>query len=186
MIAYLKGVVLNFIGPQVVLLCENIGYRIHVKPDVLLLPTGSRLELYTYHKSTDDGQSLYGFSDVEDLKFFELLITVSGVGPKSAMGIISATSRSILAKAIADEDSAFFSKMGGIGKKTAEKIILELKSKVGKSEAESVTPGSSDVFDALSSLGYNPGEIRNALQNISPSLSTEEKLKEALRSLSKK
>jgi Holliday junction DNA helicase RuvA len=134
--------------------------------------------------TTDDGQFLYGFSQIEDLKFFELLITVSGVGPKIALGILSVANIAVLEQAIAQGDATFFGKMGGVGKKTAERIIVELKNKVGQANAIQGTSGN-DVFDALLSLGYSQGEVRTTLQQINSQLNTDEQLKQALRLLAR-
>ncbi len=186
MIGYLKGTILTHLGAQTILLCQNVGYRVNVKPEILSKPSGATLELYIHHHSKDDGQTLYGFSEPEDLRFFELLLTVSGIGPKSALSILSSAHRDVLQKAIHETDANFFAKMGGIGKKTAEKIILELKSKLGQFAGATIGPGGSDVFDALVGLGYGVADIRNALQALPADLSTENQLKEALRILSRR
>lgn len=186
MIGYLKGKNLTNIGSQLILEVQGIGYRVFVGPDLLLSPTGAELELFIYHKSSDDGQALFGFANIETLKFFELLITVPGVGPKTALGIVSTSTLEVLSDAIHSEDAAFFGKMSGVGKKTAEKIIVELKNKIGLNSQDNVLgPRGNDVFEALTSLGYSAGEIRNTLKTISRELTTDEQLKEALKLLSK-
>jgi Holliday junction DNA helicase RuvA len=184
MIGYIKGQVIATLNQQIILETSGVGYRIFTKPEHLQALPGSTLELYIYHRSTDDGQFLYGFSQIEDLKFFELLITVSGVGPKIALGILSVANIAVLEQAIAQGDATFFGKMGGVGKKTAERIIVELKNKVGQANAIQGTSGN-DVFDALLSLGYSQGEVRTTLQQINSQLNTDEQLKQALRLLAR-
>lgn len=194
MIAYLKGKILQKTQQYIVLLTstggtdtENaIGYKIFVTPDVLNLPIKSRVELYIYHKSGDDGQVLFGMPDFEGLQFFEMLISVTGVGPKMALTIVSAAKIELLQQAIMNSDTEIFTRMSGVGKKTAERIILELRNKItsGGLISDSSFAGS-DVYDALSGLGYNPREIRDTLPQLDTSADTATQLKQALKILSK-
>jgi Holliday junction DNA helicase RuvA len=134
----------------------------------------------------NDGQSLYGLPSIGDLQFFELLITVSGVGPKGALGIMSSAKRELIEQAISSQDSLMFTKIGGIGKKTAERIIVELKNKVSSLGATSLDSATGDLMEGLMALGYKQQEIMNVLPKIDSSLSMEAKLKMALKMLSKK
>jgi Holliday junction DNA helicase RuvA len=187
MIAYLEGKVLYTNSSYLILNVSGVGYKVFAVPSLLNQPIGQPLSLYIYHKSSDDGQSLFGLPTAASLSFFELLITVSGVGPKIALGILSSADTTVLQDAIARQDSAFFSQMGGIGKKTAERIIVELKDKVLSTSGD--TPGgntSSDIFEALVGLGYNTNETRRVLAEIDRNLPAEQQLKQALQLLSKK
>ena len=131
---------------------------------------------------------LYGFATAEELGFFELLITVSGVGPKVALSILSAQNIAMVKDAIAAQDAALFTKIGGVGKKTAEKIILELRDKVFSGSAPTAvgSPRSSDdLLAALENLGYSSREIKEVLAKLDQSLPTEDKLRQALKLLSR-
>ncbi|MBL8031312.1 MAG: Holliday junction branch migration protein RuvA [Candidatus Doudnabacteria bacterium] len=186
MIGYLEGHVVYKTLSYTIVNVGGVGYKVFVVPQLLETPQGQAIKMFVYHKSSDDGQSLFGFPDVVSLHFFELLLTVSGVGPKIALSILSSGDMNTLKEAIAQQDSAFFSQMGGIGKKTAERIIVDLKDKIGilTSDAAS-TNGSSDVFDALTGLGYSTNEARRVLTDIDRSAPMEAQLKQALKLLSK-
>lgn len=181
MIAYLQGKIIQKTVQYLILEKNGLGYKVFVPPTVLDLSIGSEVELYIYHKSSDDGQTLFGMPDFYNLQFFELLITVSGVGPKMALTIISAAGLDILQQAIINNDPEIFTRMSGVGKKTAERIILELKSKISGGLIESAAASSSDVYDALASLGYNPREIREIIPQLDASADTAEQLKQALK-----
>ncbi len=184
MISYLKGRIIEKTLTFLILENQGIGYKIFVTPETLEKPLNSETFLYTYLKSSDDGQTLYGLPDFTTLQFFELLITVSGVGPKVALGILSSSKISVIEQAIANADAEIFTRMSGVGKKTAERIILELKSKIG-AIGTNLPAGGSDLYDALINLGYSAKETRDALQKLDSNLSTEQQLKEALKLLSK-
>lgn len=186
MIAYLEGTVVYNSPSYTIVNVNGVGYKVFAVPKLLETPQGQAIKLFIYHKSSDDGQSLFGFSDTSSLHFFELLLTVSGVGPKIALSILSSGDMSTLKDAIARADSAFFSQMGGIGKKTAARIIVDLKDKVGTLVGDgSGANGSSDVFDALVGLGYSTNEARKVLTEIDRSIPMEGQLKQALKLLSK-
>lgn len=185
MIAYLSGKVLQKTTNYLILEQSGIGYKIFVTPEVLKTPLDNNLELYIYHKSSDDGQTLFGMPDFDGLQFFELLITVTGVGPKMALTIISSSKIDILQQAIINEDSDIFTRMSGVGKKTAERIILELKNKIAGGILTGGSGGSSDLFDALIALGYNPREVRDVVAKVDDSQDTATQIKEALKLISK-
>ena len=115
-----------------------------------------------------------------------MLVTVSGVGPKMALAILSAARMDAVRQAIANQDAAVFTRISGIGLKTAEKIIVELKSKVGSMEAPRGAAASGDVFEALIALGYNQREVRETLKKIDASLPSQQQLRESLKILGKK
>jgi holliday junction DNA helicase RuvA len=184
MIAYLKGTILEKTTNFLIVENNGIGYKIFVTPEILEKPLNSEVSLYTHLKSSDDGQTLFGLPDFPTLQFFELLITVSGVGPKVALGILSAAKVAVIEQAIANQDAEIFTRMSGVGKKTAERIILELKNKIGA--LLSVSPaGGSEAYDALISLGYSAKEARETISKLDTGLPMEEQLKQALKQLSK-
>ena len=182
MIAYLKGKILQKGLNFLIVENQGLGYKVFVTPDLLETPAGYDVELYTHLKSGEDGQTLFGVSDFSTLQFFELLITVSGVGPKVALGIVSAARRDALEQAISNQDPAIFTRVSGVGKKTAERIILELKTKISSGLEGSL--GTSDVFDALLKLGYNAREVREVINKVDSEASEQEQLKQALKLLS--
>jgi holliday junction DNA helicase RuvA len=190
MIAYLKGKILQK-TPQYIVLVSGpaggeIGYKVLTTPEILDLPLGSDTELYIYHKSGDDGQTLFGMPNFESLQFFEMLVTVTGVGPKMALTIVSAAKIDLLQQAIANGDTEIFTRMSGVGKKTAERIILELKNKITSGGIlEGVSSAGSEIYDALAGLGYNPREIRDTLPELDATADTASQLKQALKLLSR-
>ena len=184
MIAYLKGKILEKGLTYVILENSGVGYKVFVTPDVLALSIGDELNLYTYMKVADDGHSLFGLPDFATLQFFEMLITVSGVGPKVALAILSSAQVEAIRQAIANQDAGVFTRISGIGSKTAERIIVDLKNKVGA--ASSGGGASSEIFDALLALGYNQREVREIINKVDLSKPPEQQLKQALQLLSRK
>jgi Holliday junction DNA helicase RuvA len=183
MIAYLKGKILDKGLTYLIVEANNIGYKVFVTPENLEKPVGEEVSFYTYMKVSDDGQSLFGLPDFVTLQFFELLITVSGVGPKVALAILSAARVDAVRQAIANQDAGVFTRISGVGLKTAEKIIVELKNKVGAGSG--MAGASSEIFDALLALGYNQREVREAVNKIDNTKPQGEQLKQALRMLGK-
>ncbi|HHU48995.1 MAG: Holliday junction branch migration protein RuvA [Caldicoprobacterales bacterium] len=178
MYAYISGILKEVDSQQVIVEANGIGYRIFV-PGLILqrLPSrGSKVKLYTYLHLREDCQYLYGFLSVEEKEFFEKLITVSGVGPKAAMGMLSALSVNRLALAILSGDRKALCTAPGIGKKTAERIILELKDKIEKdkislpdtalSSSNRWTNERMEALEALQVLGYGAAEAENALSGL--------------------
>lgn len=163
---------------------QGIGYKVFVTPEILEQGVGDSVALYTYMKVSDDGQSLFGLPDFITLRFFELLITVSGVGPKVALAILSSAQVDAVKQAIANQDAGVFTRISGVGLKTAEKIIVELKSKVGAIGSQQ-SAVSTDVFDALLALGYGQREVREAVGKLDHAAPQQEQLKQALKFLGK-
>lgn len=182
MISYIRGNILHKGSNYVIVENGGIGYKVLVTPEVLE-KNATTVELYTYLKISDDGQTLFGLPDLKTLEFFELLITVSGVGPKMALTILSAAKIDVLEEAIANGDADIFIRMSGVGRKTAERIILELKTKVGT--LSTTTSGGSDIYDALIQLGYSAKEAREAIGKVDRSTPNEQQLKHALKLLAK-
>lgn len=195
MIGYLKGRILHKerrgASGQAILDVSNVGYRVSMPLDAFnALHEGNDVEVWVYTAVREDALDLYGFADKETLAFFELLITISGIGPKSALGILSAAPLSSLRQAVISGETTYLTKISGIGKKIAEKIVLELKDKVAPSEAETATgaatSGDVDAVEALQALGYTQKEARDALEGISRDIKDAgEKVKAALRILGK-
>ena len=194
MIASVEGVVGAIAGDSLVVEAGGIGYRVFAAPSVLASAApGSTLKLHTYHLVREDQQALFGFRTAEELGFFNLLLTVTGVGPKVAMAIVGSRPTADLQLAILQQDQAVLTAIPGIGKKLAERIIFELKEKVsaagiaaGTSAAVS-TASENEVVAALQALGYSLGEAREAsrLAVSDPAVASglEERVKAALRTL---
>jgi Holliday junction DNA helicase RuvA len=195
MISHLSGKILHKdVRYAVLSTADGVGYKVFATLDTLgKLHAGNDAALWIHTVVREDALDLYGFPDKENLDFFELLITISGIGPKSALGILSAASVASIKDAVASGETAYLTKIAGVGKKVAEKIVLELKGKVGASDGSTSTGNSGDVdaIEALKSLGYTHKEARDALEEISgdPKLrdikNPAEKVKAALRLLGK-
>ena len=188
MIAQLTGNVSYIDLKFIILNVNNVGYKVFTtNEDVVSLALGSEHTLWIHTTVREDAFDLYGFSKKESHDFFELLITISGIGPKSAMGILSVASVDNLREAIVSGETAYLTKIGGIGKKIAEKIILELKGKVDSGDGEfASTHGKNDVdaLDALRALGYSHKEAREALEKVPSTVKDPgEKVKAALKNL---
>jgi len=199
MIAYLKGEVADLTSDYVVIDVNGVGYLVFVSArDVQAMPgIGSCVTLYTFLNVYQDGMALYGFLSRDDLDAFKLLITVSGVGPKAGLSVLSALSANDLRFAVFSDDSKTISKAPGIGPKTAKKIILDLKDKLkledileeNSIEAESsaspaATAAQSDAVAALTALGYAASDSLKAVRAAAKEdMDTEQILKAALRLL---
>jgi Holliday junction DNA helicase RuvA len=193
-IASVEGVVGAITADSLVIEVGGIGYRVFAAPAILSTATpGKALKLHTYHLVREDQQALYGFRTAEELGFFNLLLTVTGVGPKVALAIVGSRPTADLQLAILTGDQAMLVSIPGIGKKLAERIIFELKEKVaaaGVAASGSVTglgAAESEVVAALQALGYSLGEAREAsriaLADTTVGGTLEDRVKAALRSL---
>ena len=162
MIRQIRGKVVSINPVSAVI--EVAGFGIEVKmsaPEALVV--GSEACLATHLTLRQDGLELYGFADIADRDFFELILTVSGVGPKTALSVLRRAPREALEGAIGKRDLAYLTKVVGLGKKSAEKMLVELADKVGP---RSHSDADGEVFDTLVALGYTEREARKALQNI--------------------
>ena len=149
---------------------------------------GDNTALWTYTAVRENALDLYGFTTHDEMSFFELLLDVSGIGPKSALSILSLAPLDTLKRAIATGDTSYLNKVSGIGRKTAEKIIIELRDKLQAHKGEDGVPstlrGESDIVEALKSLGYSQNEARDALKQIPSTIEgTNARIKEALKIL---
>lgn len=194
MIAYLRGTVINKLNNYFILELNNIGYAIYASENFLnSLKVGKEVEIYTHHHVREDAEDLYGFLTMEDFELFELLLSVSGVGPKSALGVLAMATASDIKEAIVRGDANLLTKVAGIGKKTAERVVLELKTKImrvsgGTATLNNLSAGmGSDEIDALMSLGYSLSEARSALNLVDASIiDSGERVKEALKKMARK
>lgn len=192
MISYLEGKILEKDEKFFTINVSGVGYKVFSHKSVLLkVPeAGHNAKVWTHLYVREDALDLYGFLDPDELEFFEVLISVSGIGPKSALGILETAPVMSLKQAIVSEDETFFTKVSGVGKKTAQRLILELKTKLSKkvvplkgSDSEQV----GEALEALISLGYKERDARKVLQEIPKEIKgVEAKIKAALRVLSKR
>jgi Holliday junction DNA helicase RuvA len=186
MIAQLSGSVKHQDKDFIILDVNHIGYKVSsTTENILSWSLNTQIDIWTYLVVRENSLDLYGFTSQEEKKFFELLIAISGIGPKSALGILNTASISTIKKAISSEDTSYLTKVSGIGKKSAGKIILELKNKIDKiGESSQDTKKETDIIEALQSMGYSPKEAVSALQKIDPKITeTAKRLKEALKQL---
>jgi len=186
-IAKLTGKIEEIKGNALLLGVENVGYKIFVSTNSLAkLRQGEELSIWTHLIVRENVLDLYGFTDKEEREFFELLITVSGIGPKSALAILSLAPAETLRKAIVSEDAVYLTKVSGIGKKSAQKIVLELKDKLSGTESDDAfnLREESDTIEALKALGYTLKEAREALKNVPPEAKNpNERIRLALKNL---
>lgn len=190
MIGLLKGTV-DTIRPTYVLVdTGTVGYKVLANVTILSkLKTGDSVKLYTYTYVREDALELFGFENPDDLSLFELLITISGVGPKTALGIFAKGSHVQIKNAILSQDVEFFSGIPRLGRKNAQKIIIELRGKLGDSSALldlGELDEEKEISTALKDFGFKPDEIKETLKKIRGTEgSVEQKLKLALKQLAK-
>ncbi|OGI69086.1 Holliday junction DNA helicase RuvA [Candidatus Nomurabacteria bacterium RIFCSPHIGHO2_01_FULL_42_16] len=188
MISRIEGKIVLKADKYIVVDVGGVGYKISVSPDTLAkLPKEGSVSLFTHLHVREDALELYGFKEPNELEFFEMLIGISGIGPKSAISIIGIAPIETLKKAIGSGDTSYLTKVSGIGKKMSEKIVLELRDKLsalGHRAEEGELSGELDAVEALRSLGYSQNEARDALKQVSPDLSSvSDRVKQALKIL---
>lgn len=172
MIRRIQGTVLSLQPFAAVIDVSGWGVEVHTT-SLAGLQIGSSASFHTHLSIKQDGVELYGFESVEDLRFFELAVSVSGIGPKKAMTLLRRAPRENLESAIAKRDLGYLTRVAGLGKKSAEKLMLELSEKVGGSGATTIGEDG-EVFDTLVALGYTEREARVALASIPPEVSGKE------------
>ena len=179
MIRMLRGSVLSQESSGIVVDVAGWGVLVHVaSPDSFSVE--DTVVLHTYLAVKQDGMDLYGFSDPKDLRFFELSLSVSGVGPKTALSLLRRAPRENLEAAIAKRDISYLTRVVGLGKKAAEKLVVEISEKLGGT-GEETSGEDAEVFDTLVALGYTEREARKALTGIPASvIGKEARLKAAL------
>ncbi len=181
MIAWLKGKVLRKGENWLIVDVAGLGYRVFAAPGVALAAKlGDEIALWTHEQQRDDGREFYGFATADELEFFWKLITVSGVGPKMGLTIVGASNLNAVKKWIDQGNIAALSEIHGVGKKTAQKIVLELKGKLAEADA-----GGDEAADALVGLGYSREEARSAVMGIEGA-TVEERVKAALKRLGRR
>jgi Holliday junction DNA helicase RuvA len=190
MIGTIKGKPTIITEKYIIIEVNNIGYKIYVNQDILSkISDKNEIMLFTYLVVKEDALDLYGFRNLEEKEMFELLISVSGVGPKGALGILGVAPLEILKRAIVTKDISYMTQVSGIGKKTAEKIIIELRDKLKDSNITDygfVLNKDSDVIEALKSLGYSQNEAREMIKNIPEEIEDiNQRIKEALKGVNK-
>lgn len=183
MIGSIHGkVVLQNANSVIVETASGVGYRIFIGGQSI--DTTTDVRLFTYHHVREDFDDLYGFVDSQLLVLFEMLLSVSGVGPKMAQNLLTHLGKQSILEAISSNQPTILKSVPGVGQKVAEKIIVELKNKVGSLPVSGIGgQDSSDLFEALVGMGYRPPEIIAALKEIDPSAPTGDRLKQALRLL---
>lgn len=201
MFYYLNGELAYREGNMCVIDCNGVGYKLTVSmitADSLLTKLGKRVKLFTHLAVREDGVEIFGFSSNEERECFNKLISVSGIGPKVAISILSTHTPEKLAYAIATDDIALFAKTPGIGKKTAQRIILELKDKlsIDTSSTDAMSDYSastlisknkniSEAIEALMVLGYDKSTVTSAVKGIDPSIDPAEIIKLVLKKLAR-
>lgn len=190
MIATLNGVVEEKLDDTIVLDVQGVGYGIYVaQEDYSKLITGKQSKLYVYEHIREQSHDLFGFLSKETQNLFERLLEVNGVGPKMALNMLSIGSSSELKQAIAGGDVKYITRASGVGRKVAERVVVDLKDKVGLIGVDIESTGllvseasmsQDEAAEALIALGYSPSDAAKALQSVDPSLPTEDRIKQAL------
>ncbi|MFH1308821.1 MAG: Holliday junction branch migration protein RuvA [Patescibacteria group bacterium] len=184
MIGFIEGKIESANDKYVFVNVNGVGYKLHISMSTFknLPEKQEKVKLYTYLHVRENILDLYGFLEQEELVFFELLLSISGIGPKGALNILTVSSIENLKRAISSEQSDILTKVSGIGKKMAEKIILELKNKIDHIDGD--LSYDNEAIDALVSLGYKIKEVREALKKVDHE-DVGEKIKQALKILGK-
>jgi len=190
MIGRLTGTLSDKNPPQVLVDCNGVGYEVQVPMSTFynLPETGTRVSLLTHFVVREDAQVLYGFASAQEREAFRQLIKISGVGPRTALSVLSGMSVGELAQAVTLQEAGRLIKVPGIGKKTAERLLLELKGKLGSDlglPASVANAAQSDILQALLALGYSDKEAALALKALPPDAGVSDGIKLALKTLSK-
>jgi len=186
MIAYLRGKIIFKEADFLILEVNDVGYKIYCLALLLEeVSIGQELELHTYQYIREDAMDLFGFTNLEELEIFKKLNSVAGIGPKTALGVLTVSSPTEIMEAVGRNDPSLLTKVSGIGKKTAERIVLELKGKMPKAlKVADEGSGNAEVIEALMGLGYKIKDAREAVRKIPKSVTeTSEKVKAALKLL---
>lgn len=190
MIAHIEGEVSEKFLNSIIVDVHGVGYELGLSQiDAEATNVGEKKKFYTYHAIRETSEDLYGFSSLMAKKIFEMLISVNGVGPKAAMSILSLAKPEEVRNAIANADVAFVSKASGVGKKSAERVIVDLKDKVGLPTKYGATeviaiqsqPENDEALDALMTLGFPLKEATDALSEVDVNLPVEERIRLALK-----
>lgn len=187
MIAKVEGIVWDINPKFLTVGVGGIGFKIYATSETKeVSQKGADISLFTHLAVREDALDLYGFLTEEELNFFEMLISISGIGPKTALNVLNVSSVLALKRAIGANDISHLTKVSGIGKKVAEKIVLELKDKVSADTSDISLRDEVDAIEALKSLGYSQKDAREALKQVEKSFTkTGDRIKEALKILGK-
>jgi len=188
MIGHIEGHIVYKEERTLIVSAGGVGYRVHVLPSLALGDDSVKVALWTHLAVREDALDLYGFSTRKELSLFQLLIGISGIGPKSALNVLSLADIGTLERAVRSGDSAYLTKVSGIGKKLAEKIVLELKEKIGTAadEEDTASKAETEALDALEALGYSPRETREVVRSLAREhKSAEEIIKKTLQTIGK-
>ncbi len=173
MIGYLNGRVIDVSAKSIIVDVRGVGYLVHMIPNES--PNiDEEVSLFIETVVKEDAIELFGFKEKKTKDFFIMLISISGIGPRGALGILALGSIDSIMQAISKGDVAFLTKVSGIGKKTAEKMVIELKDKIGDISANSNANISGDVYEALSALGYSQNEIREVINSLPDDIDMED------------
>jgi len=183
MIGYISGTIIGTYKDTVIIETASLGYKVYTTTPIKLKEVGSTVSLWTYLAVRETALDLYGFEDPQELSMFESLLSVSGIGPRSALAALDTAGVPSLKRSIGRSDPALLTKIAGIGKKTAEKIVLELKGKIEEDINDtSHTHSTIETIDALVSLGYSERQARESYEKIKDKdAPTTELIKEALK-----
>lgn len=190
MIAHVHGKVAEKFASAIIVDVAGVGYEVQVAlGDFENANLDADVKFYTYHQVSENAENLYGFSTLAAKKLFELLITVQGVGPKAALAILSLGQTEQVRNAIANSDSAYVQKATGVGKKTAERVVVDLSDKVGlpthygrdNEPIQTELNTADEALEALMALGYNLADASKALENIDPKLPVQDRIRLALK-----
>ncbi len=183
MIGYLRGTVVDSNKETIILDVNGVGYLIHTSKH----PTSGENTKYFIHTHVREDQiSLFGFETQQEIGLFKMLLSVSGVGPKVAMAIMSASDVNKIFAAVSKADVGFFTSIPGIGKKGAQRIIIELKGKIGSVQDIDLGEDGDDIVEGLMSMGFDRKEIKKVIIKLDPKLTEGEKIKEVIRLLGKR
>jgi len=189
MIARIEGIIVHQTDRFIIVDVSGVGYKLYVTTETLTSSKlGDHASFWVHTAVRENSIDLYGFKNTNEMSFFELLLDVSGIGPRSALSILTVAPIDTIKKAIATGDTSYLNKVSGIGKKTAEKIIIELRDKLQDYKGEDDAPGAlrdeSDIIEALKSLGYSQNEARDALKKVGQdTIGMNARIKEALKIL---
>jgi len=191
MIAYIKGEITHKTDKYIILDNQNIGYQIFSTEIILnSVKEGEKIELFTHQYVKEDALDLYGFKTIDELEFFKHLLGISGVGPRSALAVLSIAKLEDIKQAIFKGDPTLLKKVSGIGQKTAERIVIELKNKIAAltSATGEIAKGVGDeLIDALEALGYNQNDIRHAVSKLPSNIENiQDKIKATLKIINNK
>jgi holliday junction DNA helicase RuvA len=189
MIAKIKGKIAYLRDHYAVVDVAGVGYKIFITDFAMGKMAGlEEVELFTYTHVREDILALYGFLTLDELEMFELLISISGIGPKAGLGILTIADPKTIRTAIVTEDSSILTRVSGVGKKTAERVILELKNKIAElpGDDQGMARADSEAIEALVSLGYSGAQAREALKTVPESVKdVSERVRTALKGLGK-